>query len=232
MLVQRDWRCSNCWTSSNGRPQAKASSTSLRQKMLDRRTDVGPIGPSPGMCAEPVVAGRRWTASSAPVLLGAQQSGQVGGVFRGCGGGLGGRLRGLVEVLVVDSVHRFAVPVGGGLRGEGETDVVQSLEQHDRDVMGAVLSIGRDPTGEAVSVGLNRPLSTWSCPFGSWIGSSVSVRGACQWARIYASTASRPTCITLGVAQPDRRPHLPPVRRVGGSDARCARGAVAHRAGS
>jgi hypothetical protein len=73
------------------------------------------------------------------ILLAAEQPGQMRCVLRDrcirgrglCGGGR--------QILVVDGLHRLAVPVGSGLSGDAESDVVENLEQNGTDVVRSVL---------------------------------------------------------------------------------------------
>ena len=68
-----------------------------------------------------------------------QQFREINCVARRCKRGARHRLLRLVKVLEVPAAHRFDVPTGGALGRNGETVVVEHLEQTRHNFLGAVL---------------------------------------------------------------------------------------------
>jgi hypothetical protein len=68
-----------------------------------------------------------------------QQFREIDCVARRCKRGARHRLLRLVKVLEVPAAHRFVVPTGGALGRNGETVVVEHLEQTRHNFLGAVL---------------------------------------------------------------------------------------------
>ena len=87
-----------------------------------------------------------------------QQFREIDCVARRCKRGARHRLLRLVKVLEVPAAHRFVVPTGGALGRNGETVVVEHLEQTRRNFVGAVsfpIEHFAEPPPQGSPTGLN-----------------------------------------------------------------------------